>query len=82
MTINQQIQQLAPYREHSNPRIAEYAQTVSNYAMALSQGKLTAQEYQSLLGDLSALTTMARTADEATAVADLHTISRAVISLL
>lgn len=82
MTIQDQLQQLSPFHAHSNQHIAEYAQTVSNYATALREGKLSPAEYQSLTGDVDTLKRMATTADEAAQVAQIHAISRTIISLL
>ena len=82
MTIQDQLQQLSPFHAHSNHYIAEYAQAMSNYAMALREGKLSPAEYQSLIGDCDTLKRMATTADEADQVAQIHAISRAIISLL
>lgn len=82
MTIQDKLQELSVFHAHSNQHIAEYAQTISNYAMALREGKLSQAEYQSLTGDIDILKRMATTADEESQVAQIHAISRVMISLL
>lgn len=82
MTILSHIEQLSRFADHQNPQIAEYAQTMKNYAQAAAAGKLSQEEYQSLIGDVSLLQRMARTADEQQQVADIHAISRMILSFL
>lgn len=82
MTIHDQLQALSPFHNHTNQHIAEYAQTISNYALALCEGKLSSSEYHSLIGDVETLKRMATTADEEAQVAEIHSISRTLISLI
>jgi hypothetical protein len=82
MTIESKIKELNPFLTHRNEQIAEYAQTITNYAMALKEGKLSRDEYNSLTGDLAILQRMAQTADEQTQVAQIYAVSRLIISLL
>lgn len=82
MTIETTLKELSPFHTHDNAHIAEYAQAITNYALALKEGKLSSAEYDSLTGDLSTLQRMARTADEQAQVAQIHAVSRMIVSLL
>lgn len=82
MTVQAQIQKLDQFTDHENTEIAEYAQVISNYAQAVATGRLSREEYSSLIGDISVLQKMGKNADEQRQVVQIYEISRLILSLL
>ena len=82
MTMISHLEQLGQYADHKNPLIAEYAQSMQNYAQAAATGEISQEEYQSLIGDVFQLQKMADTADEQRQVAEIYAASRMILSFL
>lgn len=82
MNFETKLQELNPLRECSNALISEYAQACMNYGHAFKAGKLSADEYQSLIGDVDTLKHMANSADEEGQVQKINDIARALLSLM
>lgn len=82
MSFENKLNELNPLCECTNGLVAEYAQTCMNYAYALRAGKLNAEEYQTLIGDVATLKHMAQSADEERQVQQINEISRALLSLM
>lgn len=82
MSFNDTLLALDPFHSHENGAIAEFAQNVNNYAMALKRGEISPEEYMSLLQDIETLKSMARTADEETQVVMIHQAAVQILSMV
>jgi hypothetical protein len=82
MSFNDTLLALDPFHAHENAGIAEFAQNVNNYAMALRRGEISQEEYLSLIQDIETLKCMARTADEETQVVMIHQAAMQLLSMV
>jgi hypothetical protein len=82
MSFNETLLALDPFHTHENGAIAEFAQNVNNYALALKRGEISQEEYVSLIQDINTLKSMARTADEESQVVMIHQAAMQVLSMV
>lgn len=82
MTFETTIADIQIFCEHENKQIAEFATNAVTYARALQNGECSQEEYDALMGDLDALRSMARTADEQNQVVRIFECVRLIPSLI
>lgn len=82
MNIEQAIKDLNVLAQHQNRAIAEFGQRATGYARALQQGEISADEYQSLLGDLDQIRAMATSADDEKTVVRIFQVAMLIPSLV
>jgi hypothetical protein len=82
MNVDQVMTDLNVFATHENAAIADFANRAMSYTQALTQGELSPDEYQSLMGDLDSLKRMARSADEENTVTTIFQIAMLVPALI
>lgn len=82
MTFEATIADINVFCEHENQQIREFAVQAVEYARALQNGECSREEYDELMGDLSTLKDMARTADEQNQVVKIFECVKLIPSLI
>jgi hypothetical protein len=80
--IDELLKKLSPWKNYQNQVLAEIVQKIFNYTAEVKAGKMTPDEMQELLGDLSDLKKQAEFADEITAAQEINRISKLIINAL
>lgn len=80
--IDQYLKKLSSWKNHQKRAVAAQANKVYNYAKEVQEGKITVNEMQELLGDLSDIKKQAQFADEIVAIQQINKITNQIIDVL
>ncbi|MCE3254656.1 MAG: hypothetical protein K0R25_150 [Rickettsiaceae bacterium] len=80
--IDELLKKLSPWKRHRNRVFEEIVHKIFDYTAAVKAGKMTPDEMDELIGDLSDLKKQAEYADEIIAAQEINRIANLIIDSL